>query len=98
MEEKQIVEMANIERLLRVRKLDIEKQGFDVASIFYGKESEEASVARYLVQEGYRKASDVAREIFAEIEEIAIEHEMFGRTVLIIGQGTLAELKKKYER
>lgn len=40
--------------------------------------------------------SEVAREIFEEIEEIAIEHEMFGRIVLMIGQGTLAELKKKY--
>ena len=40
--------------------------------------------------------SEVAREIFEEIEKNAIEHEMFGRTVLFIGQGTLAELKKKY--
>ena len=40
--------------------------------------------------------TEVAREIFEEIEEIAIEHEMFGRIVLMIGQGTLAKLKKKY--
>ena len=40
--------------------------------------------------------SEVAKEIFGEIEKNAIEHEMFGRTVLFIGQGTLAELKKKY--
>ena len=52
--------------------------------------------ATELYNAGYRKASEVAREIFEEIEEITIEHDLFGRTVLIIGQGTLAELKKKY--
>lgn len=40
--------------------------------------------------------AEVAREIFEEIEENAIEHDMFGRTLLFIGQGTLDELKKKY--
>ena len=40
--------------------------------------------------------AEVAREIFEDIEENAIEHDMYGRTLLFIGQGTLAELKKKY--
>ena len=48
------------------------------------------TIALLIYNKGYRKASDLAEEIFAEIEEIAIEHEMFGRTVLIIGQATLA--------
>jgi hypothetical protein len=100
---KQIEEMANIERLLRVRKLDIEKQGFDVATIFYGRESEEASIARYLVGEGYRKASDVAREIFEEIDaELGNELEKADDETIVfsydgIVDRVLDKLKKKYE-
>ena len=52
--------------------------------------------AEELHQKGYRKSEEVAREIFEEIEEIVIEYDLFGRTLLMIGQGTLAELKKKY--
>ena len=59
---------------------------------------DERKLEAVLKENGWCKASDLAEEIFAEIEEIAIEHEMFGRTVLIIGQATLAELKKKYTK
>lgn len=51
-------------------------------------------MARLLVQDGYAKASDVAEEIFAEIESIVdydtfpIAHRKLARII--------AELKKKY--
>lgn len=66
-------------------------------------------IARYVIEEqGYRKASDVAREIFAEIEKITdewsydsysaeydipIRKEYNGRMIV----KRLNELKKKYE-
>ena len=65
-----------------------------MATIFYGRESEEASIARYLVEEGYRKASDVAREFFAEIEKI-IEVDKFGEAKFDIRE--LYKIEQKYE-
>ena len=56
--------------------------------------------AHILVQEGYRKSSDVAREIFEEIEkyvEVALMNGHIETPILCIGHGTFAELKKKYE-
>ena len=53
--------------------------------------------ATELYDKGYRKASEVAREIFEEIEKLAFEVETYGHFyALEIGYGTFAELKKKY--
>lgn len=60
-------EYYELERLLRVRKIDIEKQGCDLYSLLHKTESEEESIANYLIGHGYRKASDVAKEVCAEI-------------------------------
>ena len=49
------------------------------------------AVAEHLYNKGYRKASDVAREIFEEIYEDCFDQ--FGH----IDYEALAELKKKYE-
>ena len=56
-------------------------------------------IAEFLVGKGYRKASDVAREIFEEIEKNMV---VFGDATLSsyfrgIGYKTFAELKEKYE-
>lgn len=59
--EKQIEEMAELERLLRIRRMDIEKQGCDIWALIKKTESEEQSIANYLIGQGYRKASEVVR-------------------------------------
>lgn len=84
--------------------MDKDKQIEEMAKMLYDyfgtmilTETDSEIISRYLYKIGYRKASDVAREIFAEIEENAVEHETFGLTLLMIGQRAFAELKKKYE-
>jgi hypothetical protein len=64
----QIEEMAELERLLRIRRMDIEKQGCDIWALIKKTESEEQSIADYLIGQGYRKAYEVAREIFEKVE------------------------------
>ena len=52
-----------------------------------------------LYNAGYRKASDVAREIFEDIEkhsEVALMNGHIETPILCIGFGVFAELKKKY--
>ena len=68
--DKQIEEMAELERLLRIRRMDIEKQGCDIWALIKKTESEEQSIANYLIGHGYRKSTDIAREIFEEIEDV----------------------------
>ena len=51
--------------------------------------------AETLYEKGYRKASDVAEEIFAEIEKVA-EVGRIMNACAIISLDELAELKKKY--
>ena len=46
-----------------------------------------------LIENGYRKQSDVAREIFEEIEKIIRKHDERPKYSLMID---IAELKKKY--
>jgi hypothetical protein len=46
---------------------------------------------------GYRKASDVAREIFEEIEENMTDIKMEFATLRAIGKRQLAKIKEKYE-
>ena len=46
---------------------------------------------------GFRKTSDVAREIFDEIEEITMHGiTSFGLQTMTMGEVAFAELKKKY--
>ena len=100
--EKQIEEMAELERLLRIRRMDIEKQGCDIWALIKKTESEEQSIADYLIGQGYRKASEVAREIFEEIYERLLQS--FPPASFIDAPCTthdrifdmIAELKKKY--
>jgi hypothetical protein len=46
---------------------------------------------------GYRRASDVAREIFAEIDKIIDTYGDEYGIMLTVDKDDLAELKKKYE-
>ena len=48
-------------------------------------------------EKGYRKASDVARVIFAEIEENMTDIRMGFATLRAIGKRHLAKIKEKYE-
>ena len=55
------------------------------------------TLAQYLYEKGYRKASDVAREIFEEIERMLTYFPLFGTIEsYIVDVRSLAELKKKY--
>jgi hypothetical protein len=50
-----------------------------------------------LVEKGYRKSSEVAREIFEEIEKIAMHGTTpFGLCLMSMGEVAFAQLKKKY--
>ena len=52
--------------------------------------------AKAFYNAGYRKASDVAEEIFAEIERSIFRLETPYQTLYCIDDGFIAELKKKY--
>ena len=53
--------------------------------------------AQYLYEKGYRKASDVAEEIFAEIEEYMLPALIGNKfPAKVINPDKFAELKKKY--
>lgn len=91
MKDKQIEEMANI------MKMSIDGlgsgthnfTGFEISTMF----------AKALYNAGYRKASDVARKIFEEIEDLLfkryrIDMSSYDNMGLL---EKLAELKKKYE-
>lgn len=60
-------------------------------------------LANVLIDAGYRKASEVAEEIFAEIEKASVNWGCYCITTSKAGfltedvNRTLAELKKKYE-
>ena len=54
-------------------------------------------IAETLYNAGYRKASEVAEEIFAEIEKIAMHGTtVYGLCLMSMGEAAFAELKKKY--
>ena len=54
-------------------------------------------IASSLSKMGYRKASDVVREIFEEIEKIAMHGvTSFGLCLMSMGEVAFAELKEKY--
>ena len=85
--------------------MDSEKQIEEIARIIAKANGNEQNVAYYrpdatdLYNSGYCKASEVAEEIFAEIEkcsEVALMNGHIETPILCIGFGVLAELKKKY--
>ena len=54
--------------------------------------------ARILTDNGYRKASDVAREIFEELEKLMLDGAIGGKyPTKVINPEKYDELKKKYE-
>ena len=85
--EKQIEEMAN----------DIAKICPDFVENYCGQVNCVTHLTLSLSKIGYRKASDVAREIFAEIEENMTDIRMEFATLRAIGKRQLAKIKKKYE-
>jgi ribosomal protein L37E len=52
------------------------------------------AIAEYLYNADYRKSTDVAREIFEEIEKTLTKNRFRGTSCLL---HDIAELKKKYE-
>ena len=92
--EKHIEEMAELERLLRIRRMDIEKQGCDIWALIKKTESEEQSIANYLIGHSYRKASDVAEEIFAEIDDLLYRDERDYDDLM--DSETVAEIYQEY--
>lgn len=83
-EEKQIEEMAK----------DIHKSPWKLEQDWRGAHINGEELAEYFYNKGYRKASDVAREIFAEIEKI-IEVDKFGEAKFDVRE--LYKIEKKYE-
>lgn len=54
-------------------------------------------LAEVIYNAGYRKSTDVAEEIFAEIEGIAMHGTTpFGLCLMSMGEAAFARLKKKY--
>lgn len=54
-------------------------------------------IAEELQRQGYRKSTDVAREIFEELEKYLVTScTIYTQAVHAIGVGTFARLKKKY--
>ena len=92
--DKQIEEMANI----------IALKAFEQAHLIDGDENLADIVAEDLYEKGYRKASDVAREIFEEIEENTNSYkvpfsngEIRELIVMAIDKEDYNKIKKKYE-
>jgi hypothetical protein len=86
-EKKQIEEMAN----------DIAKICPDLVENCCGQVNCVTHLTLSLSKIGYRKASDVAREIFADIEENMTDIRMEFATLRAIGKRQLAKIKEKYE-
>lgn len=55
-------------------------------------------IARTVYEAGYRKASEVAREIFEEIEKITMHNvtSSYGLYLMSMGEAAFAKIKKKY--
>lgn len=86
--DKQIEEMAEAIEKARIKATDTTNSMNYGFGGWYAKE---------LYNAGYRKASEVAREIFEVIEKYLVTGSTFyGQAIHSIGVGTFAELKKKY--
>lgn len=96
-----IEEMA---REIRAIKEYIGVEGITIGERRVG-ESHSKKIARHLIEEkGYRKASEVAREIFAEIKASSSTcfaqcngREIYGTRTYTINETKLDEILKKYE-
>lgn len=88
--EKQISEMANI----------IALKAFEQAHLIDGDENLADIVAEDLYEKGFRKQSDVAREIFEEIEKTAMSKIDTDLSIAVLNDTyyieAIDELKKKY--
>ena len=100
-EEKQIEEIKQLARDIFERGTALDGIDFVHAAVNGADDDPESHfmrIARHLyVTKGYRKASDVAREIFAEIEENMTDIKMEFATMRAIGKRHLAKIKEKYE-
>ena len=86
--QKQIEEMAKAIEQARIKATDTTNSMNYGFGGWYAKE---------LYNAGYRKASEVAMEIFAEIEKIAMYGTTpFGLHLRSMGEAAFAKLKKKY--
>ncbi len=81
--DKQIEEMAN----------DIDKSHWRIELDFTGCHINSTEIAEALYTAGYRKSSDIAREIFEEIDELLMP---FGYQLKTISLQKYIKLKKKY--
>ena len=109
--DKQIEEIADLEHLLRIRRIDIEKQGYDIWALIKGTTSEEQAIAEYLIGHSYRKASEVALEAIDDFQR-TIRHIFLDMcngndyntlhllqldsAIEALFDNKIAELKKKY--
>jgi purine nucleoside permease len=78
---------------------EMTKTILDVDRSYYGMECDEIQAkveANAIYNAGYRKASEVAEEIFAEIEKILDQKFSINHGVVLISKEEFAELKKKY--
>ena len=87
--EKQIESMANAIEQARIKATDTTNSMNYGFGGWYAKE---------LYNAGYRKASEVAREIFEEIDKIAMHNvtSSYGIWLMSMGEVAFAKLKKKY--
>ena len=85
--EKQIEEMANEIYETLMLEAECPLSGMDCAII-----------ADLLVNKGYRKSSEVAREIFEKIEKCFFEELVGCAEAKLIDEESFAELKKKYTK
>ena len=92
--EKQIEEMALTE--VDILANDINQHCADLAENYCGGTHCVACLAKALTDKGYRKASEVAEEIFAEIERNIFVLETPYQKLYCVSPDFLAELKKKY--
>ena len=79
--------------------VDFDEMGFAPTTLCLDPEAYAIEWRKKLTEElkGYRKASEVAREIFEEIEKIAMHGTTpFGLCLMSMGEASFAKLKKKY--
>lgn len=86
--DKQIEEMAKDIEQARIKATDTTNSMNYGFGVWYAKE---------LYEKGYRKASEVAEEIFAEIDNLMLDGAIGGKyPIKVINPDKYAELKKKY--
>lgn len=98
--DKQIDEMAT-DHFVKVDKKEKEKQIKEMAGIidkcYPNAKITNDFLAKMLYTAGYRKSTDLASEIFEEIEKYLVTGSTFyGQAIHSIGVGTFANIKKKY--